>query len=288
VTGQSPLPFPGPIRAGGRPWRGPGGDHRASWSSPDSARILARTRSRAATIVGPSGPRPDSIATSGTGPALEARSVTSLGSLPLDLGGRRPRPAGGLADHLDRDLDMDDLDFAANTVAKLGEGKSQKSGITLDEPTVSVLADRVAARWRAQRTAARPARRSRPSVPGNSPLPFLRPRPSPGRVSGEDLDGDHAATWSSPSSARAVARACSSAVTITRPSSPLRHSRVSRTPTSVRMTRSVTFLGSANAEDREREAVVVHAASTSCRSRSASIFKPLRRAWAGVSGDVLR
>jgi hypothetical protein len=84
--------------------------------------------------------------------------------VPLDLAGRRPRLAGGLADHLDRDLDLDDLDFAANTVAKLGEGKSQKSGITLDEPTAAVLAGRVADRWRARRSAARPARRSRPLI----------------------------------------------------------------------------------------------------------------------------
>jgi hypothetical protein len=147
VTGNSPLPFPGPIQAGSRPWRGLGGDHRASWSSTNSARILARTRSRAATIVGPSVPRPDSIATLGSGPVLKARSVTSLGFvLPLDLAGRRPRSAGGLAGHLDRGLDLDDLDFAANTVANIGEGKSQKSGITVDEPTAAVLADRVADR----------------------------------------------------------------------------------------------------------------------------------------------
>jgi hypothetical protein len=42
---------------------------------------------------------------------------------------------------------MDNLDFAANTVADIGEGKSRKSGDTLDEPTAAVLADRVAARW---------------------------------------------------------------------------------------------------------------------------------------------
>jgi hypothetical protein len=147
MPGNSPLPFPGPDPGPGRvSVVDLGGDHAASWSTPSSGRILTWTRSRAATIVGPSGPRPDSIATSGSGPVLKARSVTSLGSLPLDLAGRRPRPAGGLADHLDRGLDLDDLDFAADTVAKIGEGKSPKSGITVDEPTAAVLADRVADR----------------------------------------------------------------------------------------------------------------------------------------------
>jgi hypothetical protein len=234
MPGNSPLPFPGPDPGPGRfSVVDLGGDHAASWSTPSSGRILTWTRSRAATIVGLSGPRPDSIATSGSGPALEARSVTSPGPLPLDLGGRRPRPAGGLADHLDRGLDLDDLDFAANTVANIGEGKSRKSGITVDEPTAAVLADRVADRWRAGGSAARPARRSRPSVPGNGPLPFPGPRPGAGRVSVEDLGGDHAATWSSPVSAGIWARTSSSAARIEASSSPRLNSTVTLGPASV-------------------------------------------------------
>jgi hypothetical protein len=72
--------------------------------------------------------------------------VTSPGSCPRYLAGRRHQPAGGLADPLDRGLDRDNLAFAADTVAHAGEGKSQKAGITVDEPTSAVLADRVAAR----------------------------------------------------------------------------------------------------------------------------------------------
>ncbi len=72
--------------------------------------------------------------------------MTSLGSCPLDLAGRRPRRAGGLANRLGWGLDTDNLGFATDTVAKIGEGKSQKSGATFDEPAAGVLADRVAAR----------------------------------------------------------------------------------------------------------------------------------------------
>ncbi len=104
----------------------------------------------------------------------------------------------------------DNLDFAAaDTVANTGEGKSRKAGITVDEPTAAVLAERVAARWRARGTAAGPARRSRP-LPNYRQQPPALPRTTPwggaGRVSVEDPGDDHAAAWSSPSSARIVAR----------------------------------------------------------------------------------
>src|SRR6185312_529332 len=89
-------------------------------------------------------------------------------------------------------------------------------------------------------------------VPVNEPVPrrrqFLatapalpRARPRPGRVSGEDLGSDHAATWSSPNSPRAAIRACSSAVMIAGPSSPLRFSRVTRVPPPVWKALSVTL-----------------------------------------------
>ena len=67
--------------------------------------------------------------------------------MPPGLVGRRPGPAGGLAGYFDRDPDRDDLDFAADTVARLGGGTPPRSGGGLDELMAAIRVDRIVARW---------------------------------------------------------------------------------------------------------------------------------------------
>jgi hypothetical protein len=135
------------MQTGSRPWRGSGGDHGASWSSPDSARIVARTLPGVARTLGPCRDRPDSIVTSGPSLPLEARPVTLLDPGLVGLTRRRPQPAGGLADRFYRsNRNLFHLDLDAGTVAIVGKGKSEKANVTLNAPTTAALADWVGAR----------------------------------------------------------------------------------------------------------------------------------------------
>jgi hypothetical protein len=60
-------------------------DSACSGEAPSRSGRSWRTSSRTPRVVGPSRPRPDSIATSGPGSVLKARSPTSLGSVPWTL-----------------------------------------------------------------------------------------------------------------------------------------------------------------------------------------------------------
>ena len=135
---------------------------------------LARTLGRVAWAIDIPSPRAEAYRdTRGPGlegwksllPAARKRATTAKGKRDLalvrlmhDLGLRRGEVVA---------LDLGDLDLEAGTVAIVGNGKSEKTNVTLNAADGGGLADWVAARgeWPGALRAARPGRRSRPPDP---------------------------------------------------------------------------------------------------------------------------